>query len=449
MPVLQLLSGVDPVLAIVRKSASRKRAAELRLRYYLDRQSDDLLEQIKQRWSTPEDFRLFCLNVVRKVTDKRAMVYKATPFREFEGWAQDEGEALYRSMAANVQLKKANRLTKLMKTTILRVGWNEVQEQPTLATITPNILDVLHEGDPENPTRIIVTHPGERETETRYSDWTATSYRLLDYRGRRLPVDGNPDGVNPYGVLPFVPLFDRSPDDQFFLPGGDDLVEAQRAINVALVNLWRGLELQSHGQAWAAGLPAGDMVRAGPDRTITLPTDGKFGFAAPNTPVEQVLKAIEFLIKQTAVANDLAANVFELDAKAESGAAKLAESRDLIEARADDLELWRGYERRLFETLKVVANTHQPNSIPESASLTVDFGEVAESPDEVARLDAYQRRLDLGIWSPVDALMADNPDIRSREDALTILQQRREESAVLGAGFAGPGFTSPAFTSET
>lgn len=431
---------------IVRASTARKQKADMWLRYYHDAQTDELLELIKRRWSRPEDFRLFSVNIVRKIVNKRAMVYKTAPVRTFDGWDQAAGEALYAAMGANVTLKKANRLTKLLKTTMLQVRWNGTG--PALALVTPNVLDVVAD-DPESPSRVIVAHrPATndglvyREAAVTYSDWTVDEYFRRDYLGRAIPVAGNPGNENPYRVLPFVPLFDHAPDDLFFLPGGDDLIDAQRAVNVALVNLWRAIELQSHGQAWAAGIPAGDAIRTGPDRAVTLPENGKFGFAAPQTPIEDVLKAIEFLVKQTAVANDLAANVFELDSKAESGAAKLAESRDLLEARQDDIELWRVYEARLFEVVKRVVNTHLPGAIPEGATVSVDFGEPASGLSETERLDAYQRRVDLGIWSPVDALMADNQDIRDRAAALAELQRRRDEAAVLGVGFTGPRFPS-------
>lgn len=433
--------GATPFLTLVKSSSARKAAAETRLRFYTDRQTDDLLNLIRARWSTPEDFRLFSINIVRKIVNRRAQVYRAPAFRVFDGMQQEAGEALYAAMAAPVVLKKANRLATLCKTTVLQVGWSEVRQAPTLAVIAPNALDVEHDGDPEYPHRLIVTHKGSREADTTYSDWTAASYTRRDAYGRPIRLDGNPDGVNPYGVLPFVPCFAADPDDAFFLPGGDDIIEAQRAVNVALANLWRAIELQAHGQAWAAGIPSADILRSGPDRVISLPTEGKFGFAAPNAPIADVLRAIEFLVKQTAVANDLAANVFELDAKAESGAAKAAESVDLMEARADDLELWRHYEARLFDVVKRVVNTHRPGTIPEGATMRVDFGEVTAPMDEAARLDSYQRRVDLGIWSPVDALLADNPDIRSREDAIAILQERQEETAMLRPGLPTMTFT--------
>lgn len=429
MALLSIFAPSENILPIVQASRARKAAAETRLRFYQDWQTTDLLDQIKRRWATPEDFRLFFINVVKKITDKRAMVYAGTPYRTFDGMDQAKAEALYRAMNANVILKKANRLTKLCKTTALQVGWTG--SRPSLAVVTPNILDALHDGFPEEPTRLIVTRPGEREQDVIYTDWTATTYRRFDYRGHRLPTPENDRGVNPYGALPFVPLFDQAPDDQFFLPGGDDLIEAQRAINVGLANLWRAIELQSHGQAWASGLLAGDIVRAGPDRTIALPENGNFGFAAPNTPIEAVLKAIEFLIKQTAVANNLAANDFELEPRAESGSSKAADRRDLIEARADDVELWRTYEARLFEVLKTVVNTHRPGAIPEAATVSIDFGEFDEGADESTRLDIYKKRIELGIWTAVDALMADNPDIRTREEAVEILTSRSLEADTL------------------
>src|SRR3546814_15348989 len=96
-------------------------------------------------------------------------------------------------------------------------------------------LDVLYD-DPENPTRILITHRRHPEEDTTYSDWTATTYHRRDYRRRIMHVPGSPDGVNPYGILPFVPLSASSPDDEFCIPGGRDFLAAQWAINAVTTN---------------------------------------------------------------------------------------------------------------------------------------------------------------------------------------------------------------------
>ncbi|MET4698864.1 hypothetical protein ABIE65_001886 [Constrictibacter sp. MBR-5] len=425
-PTAPFIGGADPIISVVKSSSARKAEADKRLRYYADEQADETINLIRRRFSEGDSFRVFSLNIVKKIVDKLANLYRLPPRRVFDGMDQLAGEDIYRALNADVRLKVAQRRVKLLRSALLHVGWNGTHA--TLNVVTGNIADVLYE-DPENPTRIVITHRRAREEDTTYSDWTATTYHRRDYRGRIISVPGNPDAVNPYGILPFVPLFAAAPDDEFWLPGGRDLIEAQEAINVATANLWRAIELQSHGQAWATKLDPRDVLKTGPNRAIILPDGGEFGYAAPNTPIQQVLAGIEFLIRQTAITNGLSADVFDLDRKSESGAAKKVEQIDLAEARLDDIGLWRTYEARLWEVLKVVVNTHAPGTVPADARMHVDFAEMKEHVSEIDRLTNYRNRLDMGVWSPVDVLMTENPDgFSTREDAMRELLRRREEA---------------------
>lgn len=340
-------------------------------------------------------------------------------------------DALYREANVDAILKKASRYTKLCKTTMLQVGFNETAGTPTLHVITPNVLDVIYT-DPENPERVIVTHAATRAEDVAYGDWTATGFRHLNYRGVPRRIEGNRDGVNPYGVLPFVPLFDRLPDDCFFLPGGSDLMEAQDAINVALANCWRSVETQAHGQAWATGISANEVLQFGPDRAIALPQGGQFGFASPNSPIASILSAIEFVLRQTAATHGVGSDVFDLSKVAESGSAKHAGRIELREERLDDIAQWRIAEARLFAVLKAVVNTHRPGTIPADATIAVDFAELQDSLTESEQLANSREKTELGLWSPVDALMALNPDgFPDRAAAMRELQTRRDESASL------------------
>ena len=415
-------------LELVRASQSRKARADKLQKYYFDQQSDETLRLIAKRWSKPESFRIFQVNMVKKIVNKRANLYRLAPRRTFDGVDQAAVEAIYKDANVDVILKKASRMCKLHKTAALRVGWNGGL---SLSVLTPLILDAIY-SDPEAPSRLIVTHRGSRDVDTEYSDWTAASYIRRDYQGRAIALPGNKANANPYGLLPFVGLFDTLPDDQYFIPGGDDLIEAQEAVNVALSNLWRSVELQAHGQAWATGINAGEALQTGPDRAVTLPEGGNFGFAAPNSPIEEILQAIEFVMRQTASSNDLSSDVFDLDRRSESGAAKHVEQIDLHEARQDDISLWRTYEKRLFEVIKAVVNTHQPGAIPADAKLTVDFAELQEFQAESERLSNARTKQELGVWSPVDVLRSENPDgYPTREDAYQELVRRKEESQSL------------------
>ena len=102
------------------------------------------------------------------------------------------------------------------------------------------------------------------------------------------------------------------------------------------------------------------------------------------------------------------------------------------EARLDDIALWRGYERRLFEVIKRVINTHRPGTIPESATVRADFAELQDNLTEAEILANLKERAELGVSSPVDALMALNPDgFATRDDAYRALLTRKQESQEL------------------
>lgn len=433
--MLSLFRKVNPLVEMANASHMRKAKADKWLNYYADQQSEETARLIERRFGNSKAFRIFQVNVVKKIVNKRANLYRLAPRRMFDGIDQIAGDGFYRSCNADVVLKRASRLTKLLKSCALQVGYEN--DAPTLNIITPNILDVVAT-DPSNPTEYLITHQASKPERVTYSHWTAHTYRRLDYRGQPIPIAGNPDGINPYGILPFIPLHDTLPDDQFFIRGGDDLIEAQEAINVGLTNLWQSVELQAHGQPWVTGATGSKPLELGitegpafgPNRMIYLPENGQMGYAAPNSPIADILEAIQFVARLLSATNDLSADVLDLDRRSESGAAKHVEQIDLREARQDDIALWRTYEARLFNVLRAVINTHAPGSIPQSAKLSVDFAEMQESLSETERLTNARTKFELGVWSPVDVLRSENPDgYATRDDAMRELLRRKDEAA--------------------
>lgn len=422
-------SEANEFLRLVQGTRARKDESLRRLSYYNDGQAAYAADLIARRFGNAEHFRIFQLNIVRRIVRALATTYKSPPRRVFDGWDQQAGEALYRDLHADAILKQASRLTKLLKTNALRVAWND---GPRLYLHTPAILDVLAP-DPEHPERIIVTTPHESPDRVTYADWTADTFTKRDARGNVIPNAGNAENVNPYGILPFVPLFDSLPDGEFFLPGGADLFDAQDAITVAAANLWRSIETQAHGQAVATGVAPNTPLETGPHRAVLLPEGGTFNYAAPNSPIAEILKAVEFVMRQVAATNSVDSHVFDLSKSAVSGSAQAAQRIDLRESRADDVALARIAEAKLFEVLKRVVNTHKPSTIPEVASIRVDFADLdREESTEAETLANAKTKAELGIWSPVDALMATNPDgYATRAEAYAELMRRKDETSDL------------------
>lgn len=426
--MLRFGSNGSEVVRLTSASHLRKSDCAKRLDYYFDRSHDEARRLIAQRFSRPETFRVFSINVVRAIADKRASTYRLPPRRMFNGADQSVCEELYRAANVDACLKKASRYLEVTKTVMLQVGWNEAAGKPRLSVLTPNVLDVVAP-DPEYPERVIVTYPGDRADTTTYADWTPSSFRMLNHRGASKPISGNPGNVNPLGMLPFVPWHERLPDDAFFLPGGDDLFAVQDAVNMGLAHLWRAVEMQSHGQAWASGISANETLSFGPDRAIALPQGGAFGFASPNSPIGQTIDALEFVLRQTGATYGVGSDIFDLSKVAESGSAKHAGRLDLKEVRQDQIAQARVMEARLFEVIKAVVNTHAPGTISDAATIGVDFAEQQDQLSEAEALTNAQTKAELGIWSPVDVLMNSNPDgYPDRQTAFAELARRRDES---------------------
>jgi len=71
----RLSNSNSEFLKIVKSSTARKARADKWMNYYHDQQSEETLRLIKQRWSKPESFRVFQVNAVKKVINKRANLY--------------------------------------------------------------------------------------------------------------------------------------------------------------------------------------------------------------------------------------------------------------------------------------------------------------------------------------------------------------------------------------
>lgn len=424
-------SSKSDALAVTRYSHARKSVYTKRLRYYWDESHHDAFDLIAKRFARADQFRIFSINMVRAIADKRASTYRLPPRRTFAGIDQAAGDAIYKAMNADAVLQKASRYLEVCKTVMLQVGWDQLTDSPTLTVLTPNVLDVVY-SDPERPERVIVTFPADRADDFVYHSWTAESFEVSNARGAQVPIVGNAENANPYGVLPMVPWFERVPDNQFFIPGGDDLFAAQDALNVGLVNLWRAVEFQSHGQAWASGISANEVLHFGPDRAIALPQGGQFGFAAPNAPINEIIGALSFLMQQTAATYGCGPDMFDLSKVAESGSAKHAGRLELKEVRQNAIAQARTMEARLFEVVKAVVNAHKPGTIAPGASIGIDFAENQDQLSEAELLANASTKVDLGIFSPVDVLMATSPDAYAdRESAFAELKRRRAEAETL------------------
>ena len=402
----------------------RKEAAAKRIDYYNNFQTEYIQEQLRRYITKTENMRPCFVNIVKKVINQLAMVYVQDATRTIiDGTERDQElfQSIERVARLGARWKQANRLSKLLGVVLLRPVFRNGRMDVDI--LTPDILDVSTGDTPEAIESVLITRypTSGKFDEITYSLWTADSVKTLDYRGACTQEE-----ENPYRVLPFVPVWAQLPQDTFWTAGAEDLVVLQEAFNEKVTDLLYVLRMQGFGVGYVKGM-RGELTHVDAGTIFNLPENGELGFAKTQAPIDETLAVLDFLLKQAAVSNGLPASSLTTDPTEESGTARIASNRELEELRKDDIELFRTYERSLFDVMRVVWNCHNPTQkISEKASIQVDFFDPKPSIDPDKQAQMWDTLISMGVLSPVDVAMERNPDL-SREEAKARLLEIQEE----------------------
>jgi len=364
-------------------SANQARKVETakRLNFYHDEQLERLNEQLAELFSEPEKMVKLELNIIKKIINNLAQVYREPPTRTLDG-GNEADQKLYAEIlegcSFDVKLKQASRYTKLLKTILIKVVWRN--EKIDLDILTGNLLDVVTGDTPETLEKILITNYGnsEKPEDITYSLWSVDTWQRLNWKG-----DIIDEAENPYKVLPFVSIFDFAPPSSaFWLPGGKDIISLQEAINIKLTDLIYLMQQQSFGVGYIKGSQTGGSLRTDPGSLVELPENGEIGFKSQQAEIKEVVEAIDKLIKWGCVSNGLSAASMSTDVQKQSGISKQWDNKELSEMRLDDLALWRSYEKQLFNLMKIVWNVHSKKKLSEKAVLKIDFADLQAKLDK-------------------------------------------------------------------
>jgi hypothetical protein len=416
-------------------NAARKKEAAKHLNFYHDSQLADLEAMLDELFADPSKMVKVQLNLVRKVINNLAQIYCEPPAREIDGNEKDK--TIYKNIIntsmLDLKLKQASRYAKLLKSILIKVVWRN--EHPDFDILTGNLLDVETGDTPEDLKRVLITDYGNSDKieDVEYSLWSAESWQRLDYRGN--VIESEP---NPYHVLPFLSVFDYPPiGNSFWLPGGDDLISQQEAINIKLVDLLHLLHWQSFGVGYIKGSSQedkGSTLTVGPGSLVELPgnKEAEIGFVSQKAEIQSVVNAIDKMLKWFCITQGLSASAVSTDPSEASGVSKVWDSIELSEMRIEGKLLWGSYEQKLFNLMRIIHNTHSKSKLSDAANLKVNFADPAKptiSPLDEAQ--SYETYFKMGVMSPVDILMQKDKDLRSREEALGRLKIIKSETQQL------------------
>jgi len=416
------------------------------------------------------------INLTAFLVDLQAQAYRTPPRRSLvavNGAAPEEAAALLPALMQDLGMDGCMRLTERMVTllgsVLVHVRGDDFTGHPQLSVISLDRVWPLL--DPDFPNRLEAVHGLAIELPAACDPYRLHGARFLRY----LPQDGlwRLDVTDISGhvlhtcagddlpLLPCLPLVkvDAHDSDEFFLHGGDDLLEeaVDKALQLADLRLSR--KFSALPQVVISGVDEGlaANLTVGPGTVVTLPdTAASMQYLRPDVDWEALQRTISEDIKLWMLSRGVPPTELDTADRDKSGEARFQARQPLMERRADMLPLWQDTECRLWKVLACYMDEYwfkggqglagSPSPCDtirwQDFRLAVSFDQPKPLQTETQRLENWQKKMAMGVADAADYL-ADQMGI-SREDALVLLRQRAQQLACAGPETGDQGARKPA-----
>jgi len=354
-------------------------------------------------------------NIFSRFIDKMSRIYQSGVKRT----VNDEYSEMTRKKS--IAMKQCEKMTNAVGTigTIISLDNNNVFKYTNIYKFIPIFND-----DVFNPDAIIY------QSYLPISDITNnknTSWSYVD-KDNIVKYDHNGTKIKQYrhnlGVLP-VSFTHRNPQiDSFFVEGANDIMSTNEYINVIMTDMRIGSRYQLWGQPWATGLDSEQtIIRMGADTVLGIPIDGKFDIAKPGGDINASIELVKFMVELCAQNNHLWITWAEQGGEVPSGISLMIKDIERHEDYIDDIELWREYERNIYDIEKTIAIK---NNITLPEKIGLDFIEPKYPLSTNDQILWDNHRLQHNIITETELTLEYNPDLLNIKTAKSVWSKRKE-----------------------
>jgi hypothetical protein len=388
-------------------------------------------------------------NIVARVVDKLAQVYKNQPQRMLNGGKKYEvAEDGTITSIANIpddryqeMLKKStietkqnvwNAMAKLFNTVLVQPRWMKDEKDdsksymdylihtPAWAVVDTSDKDWLK---PEAFYYAVdVESDDGMTTERKIIYWSETEHYLLDTQGNKNAPEGNEGKSNPYNRLPIAILRMKDCSD-FWGEGLWDLVNANQEICEQVTNLAYVAKAQAHGQLVILD-PTNSFqkdIQTGVDHPIRIHSyeqgqNPDVKYINANAALVPIQNLIDWYIKTAQMVKGLSPQQYSLESSVASGTSKVVDASEIEEIRKNDQNIIVPFESDLFDVTRTVYNHHNPNNkIDEKAVFSINFQEQKVLENQNDKNAKMKFQLDNNLTSIVRLIKEDNPGMSDEE----------------------------------
>lgn len=395
----------------------RKMREKKRYDVYKDGTRKYVIERLEKEYSNADTLqdaihRTANLSILRKIIDKKSVVYKDGVIREVNSEQgkeekQEQLDSFTDLLNINSAMKKVNRYLENHKNCDVYItpydcpmtGYKKIR----LQVLPPYLYDVIEDAEnPEIPRVYVFSYmpsveqktyskghgqsgsrSHQRETnsfrggdskdqiiadspadfgknEMRFVWWSNNFHFTTNGKGEILNDTSDEELIieNPIGRVPFV-NFSKDRDGQFWAIGGDDLIEGSILINHLLTDLYFIAKYQGFGIFYLIGKGLPKDFKIGPTDAVLLEQqegdpDAQIGFATSSPPLESHMKMIEQYMAMLLSTNNLEPGTVsgELSAtSASSGIQEMIRQSELVDDIEDQRELYRDQEPHIYDII--------------------------------------------------------------------------------------------------
>ena len=429
------LSGMLTTLYVANKAeVMRRERMRERIELYEDRGLPYLYREINNAYAS-EVASEFCRfaelalahNLSRRIIDESSVVYNEAARRTvITAAGNPEYQNLQKLLRMDSRLKRANRLTNLANSVLLYPYYVKRADKniPALEVITPDSFYVIT--DPLFPSQVVgyildcfPTYPGALASAKHYLVMSESEVFYLNKIGAYVPDSAMPHDL---GRMPAV-LMAKDPARPVDGSSAADIPRGHLASALQQVRLLRDQQVGCKTLA-VTGADAGTVQKnqiMDPKNILFFPGQSSIAMIGPDFAINDILKAQDAILQQTAASYGLTLDLLNQDYKATSGYEINLKRISLREKRREQILYCRDAERELAELQALLSQRFDSANEFEFDGWRIDFAEFEVPSDPLAEQALFEQKSARLLTNTVSKLMADNPDL-SPEQALEELE---------------------------
>lgn len=362
-------------------------------------------------------------NIFKKIINRISRVYAFGCDRIIE---DEKTKEVYKQLNIESFMIEADKKLNAFNDLVIQVAWDYKNNKPALIFRYPHELeiDVDQFGNVEEVEYLVEkTKDGEK-----WAYWSSEEhyYKIYDKKGnhKKQMLDDNENGINPYGVLPFVFMNNQFRDSHCFFDehGGDDLVNI--TLDNSIYSTFKNylIKWQSFKQIVVTGSNVGAISGQMLDPSQALTATGQdvdIKLLDLQSDIKQLNDVLQDSANQVALNYDISPQSFMMTQQVSSGFALQMQNIALDERTKLRQKDFIEYENELNKLLLLVARVN--GLILKENDFVITINEPTYPKSEQEQMDIWTKEIELAIKSPVE-ILAESSNI-SIEDAQIKLQQ--------------------------